>query len=82
MILNIHDNGICIIGTPNITASAYQSETSKAAHINLYSYDRLKNLMDKYFYNTFLFGMNDEIVHLGFPQMAHYLFVMGVSPRK
>lgn len=82
IIENIHDNGICIIGTPNITASAYQSETSKEAHINLYSYDRLKKLMDKYFYNTFLFGMNDEIVHVGFPQMAHYLFVMGVAPRK
>lgn len=82
MILNIHENGICIIGTPNITASKYQSESSKLAHINLYSYDRLKALMDKYFYNTFLFGMNDEVVHVGFPQMSHYLFVIGVGVKK
>jgi 2-polyprenyl-3-methyl-5-hydroxy-6-metoxy-1,4-benzoquinol methylase len=81
MVQSIHKDGICIIGTPNITAAPYQSETSKAAHINLYSYDRLKNLMDRHFKNTFLFCMNDEMVHVGFPQMAHYLLVMGVAPK-
>lgn len=75
----LNKNGVCIIGTPNITASEYQSETSKMAHINLYSSDRLKNLMSHYFENVFLFGMNDEVVHTGFPQMSHYLIVMGVG---
>lgn len=82
MIKSIHKDGVCIIGTPNITTAPYQSETSKAAHINLYSHDRLKTLMDRHFKNTFLFCMNDEVVHTGFPQMAHYLIVMGVTPKK
>lgn len=36
-----------------------------------------KDLMAKYFENTFLFCMNDEVVHTGFSPMAHYIFVVG-----
>ena len=73
--------GVCLIGTPNITAAEYQSEESRLSHINLYSHDRLRLLLSDYFYNVFMFGMNDEVVHTGFPSMAHYLFGIGVGKR-
>lgn len=76
---NMEEQGVCIIGTPNITAAAYQSEESGMAHINLYSHERLKALLSGYFQNVFMFGMNDEVVHTGFPQMAHYLFAIGAG---
>ena len=81
VVCNLVDTGVCIIGTPNITAAAYQSEESKMSHINLYSHERLKQLLQKYFDNVFMFGMNDEVVHTGFPGMAHYLVAMGVGKR-
>lgn len=49
------------------------------SHINLYSHERLKGLMCGYFHNVFMFGMNDEVVHTGFPSMAHYLFAVGAG---
>lgn len=82
LIANMVTEGVCIIGTPNLNAAEYQSEESRMAHINLYSFDRLKMLLDKYFYNVFMFGMNDEVIHTGFPQMAHYLFAIGVGVKK
>ncbi len=81
VVRNLVDTGVCIIGTPNITAAAYQSKESKMSHINLYSHERLKQLLQKYFDNVFMFGMNDEVVHTGFPGMAHYLIAMGVGKR-
>lgn len=72
---------MCIIGTPNITSAEYQSEASKIGHINLYSYDRIKNLMNEYFHHTFMFSMNDEVVHTGFGSMAHYIFAVGVDKK-
>ena len=74
---NLSSNGICVIGTPNITASAYASRASQIGHINLYSYDRLHESMQRYFHQVFPFGMNDEIMHTGFGSMAHYLMHVG-----
>lgn len=79
MIRNIYKNGICIIGTPNVTASEYQSEASRIAHINLYSHNELRKMMNRYFENVFMFAMNDEVVHTGYLPMAHYLISMGVG---
>ena len=73
---------VCIVGTPNVTASAYASEGSRAGHINLKSGPELKTLMQRHFHNVFLFAMNDEIVHTGFTPMAHYLIAMGVGLRR
>jgi hypothetical protein len=28
-----------------------------------------------------LYGMNDEVVHTGFPKMAHYLFIVCADPK-
>jgi 2-polyprenyl-3-methyl-5-hydroxy-6-metoxy-1,4-benzoquinol methylase len=74
---NLGEDGICIIGTPNITSDEYASEASKAGHVNLYDAQRLVDAMGTLFYNVFLFGMNDEVVHTGFPPMSHYLLAVG-----
>ena len=74
-------DGVCIIGTPNITANAYASERSRVQHINLHSQKSLKALMEKYFKRVFMFGMNDEVLHTGYAPMCHYIFAMGVGVR-
>ena len=79
MCANLDKHGIGIVGTPNIAASQYQSRASEIGHVNMYDHERLRKLMDKYFYNTFLFSANDETVHTGFYPMAHYFIAVGVS---
>ncbi len=76
---NLIPGGVCVIGTPNKTAAAYASATSNAGHVNLYDHQRLRASMQRYFRTVFMFGMNDEVVHTGFPAMAHYLVAVGCS---
>ncbi len=77
ILASLNKDGICIIGTPNLTSESYASSGSKAGHVNLYDADRLAHLMGQYFHNVFLFGMNDEVVHTGFLPMSHYLICVG-----
>lgn len=79
---SLSEDGIFIMGTPNITANQYASKESKEGHINLKSYSEMRELLLKYFYNVFLFSMNDEVVHTGYGQMAHYLIGVGVGVRE
>jgi len=73
---NLSQYGIAIVGTPNITSSQYSSKVVNAAHINMYDAERLENLINKYFHNVFIFYQNDEVIHTGFPHMAHYLIAV------
>ncbi len=75
----LEPQGICIIGTPNITAGKYATPRSRVQHINLHSFKSLRKRLEKYFINVFMFSMNDEVVHTGYSPMAHYLFGMGVG---
>ena len=77
----LKEDGVCIVGTPNITASDYASEGSRVQHINLHSQKTLNALMSKYFKRVFMFGMNDEVLHTGYAPMCHYIFGMGVGVR-
>lgn len=75
------DNGPLLLGTPNIAANKYASEYSKISHINLKSAESLANTL-KPFYKTILnFSMNDEVIHTGFSEMAHYIFALGIDRR-
>lgn len=74
-------DGILIIGTPNIAADKFSSEPGASPHSNLKNHTTLKQLIDEYFTNSFIFSMNDEVVHTGFYPMAHYLFGIGVGLR-
>lgn len=78
-------SGVLITGTPNITASQYASPRSLVQHINLKSMDTLRELMERYFENVFMFGMNDEVLHTGYAPMCHYIWSVAVgvrSPRR
>jgi 2-polyprenyl-3-methyl-5-hydroxy-6-metoxy-1,4-benzoquinol methylase len=75
----LDNDGVYILGTPNITASKYATKRSDDQHINLKSYNDLYKIFNKYFKNVFYFGMNDEIIHTGHHGMAHYLFFIGVG---
>lgn len=78
---NLQDYGLCIIGTPNITANQYASAHSMEGHVNMYDWKRLKASMEEYFHQVFIFSSNDEMVHTGFYPMAHYLIAMGVCKK-
>lgn len=75
------ENGVLILGTPNITSNQYASTFSRETHINLKSHDKIKMLMNQYFKNVFVFSMNDEVIHTGFAPMAHYLMAIGVGKK-
>ena len=77
----LNKDGICIIGTPNETSSQYASHRSDHQHINLKNGETMFSLLNEYFQNTFVFSMNDEVVHTGYLPMAHYLFGIGVNKR-
>ncbi len=77
----LDEDGMAIVGTPNISMDPYASAGSKLGHINLYDQKRLYELMNKYFRRVFIFGMNDEIVHTGFEPMCCYIFAVGICPR-
>ena len=77
IVKNLSENGLCIIGTPNISANQYASKASKLGHVNLYSQERLVTLMKQYFHQVLPFGLNDEIMHTGFSEMSHYLINVG-----
>ena len=80
MVRHLKENGVAIVGTPNITAEKYATKNEQ--HVNLYTGERLKDTFQKYFHNVFLFGMNDEVLHTGNINMCHYLFVLCCNLKK
>jgi len=79
---NLTPEGMCIIGTPNDTASQYASPASQIGHINMYTAERLTATLRRHFVHVFPFGMNDEVVHTGFYPMCHYLVFIACMPRR
>jgi 2-polyprenyl-3-methyl-5-hydroxy-6-metoxy-1,4-benzoquinol methylase len=72
----LEPHGVCIVGSPNTTATPYASKASLEGHINLKSAETLRETLARRFENIFIFSMNDEVVHTGFSPMAHYLFAL------
>ena len=75
----IEKGGIAVWGTPNKDAQKHASARSKVGHINLFDANRFQKTLDGYFSQTFLFSMNDEVVHTGFNRMAHYLIAVCIK---
>lgn len=71
--------GTLVVGTPSVYSSKYRSKRSKMQHIHEYDGMELKDLCSKYFDRTFLFSMNDELVHTGFYKLAWFNFVVCVK---
>lgn len=69
-------HGVAVIGMPSLESQAYASEISRAGHVNCKSMPEFKRTMEGYFFNVFMFSMNDEIVHTGHHKMAHYLMAL------
>ncbi|WP_246563040.1 class I SAM-dependent methyltransferase [Bradyrhizobium liaoningense] len=74
-------NGAAIIGLPSLESQPYASVQSKLGHVNCKSAPELKQLMEEFFHNVFVFSMNDEVVHTGFHKMANYVFAIGAGRR-
>jgi len=78
---SLKGDGICIIGTPNTTADRYANKWSREGHVNMKDHNGLMALARAYFHRAFFFGMNDEVVHTGFPPMAHFMWALCVNPK-
>ena len=78
----LQPGGVMITGTPNIAAEHLQSECSRVQHINLKSQKTLRALMERYFDNVFMFGMNDEVLHTGYAPMCHYIWSVACGPKQ
>lgn len=76
MAASLTEHGVMVIGMPSLESQGYASKLSKEGHVNCKSMPDLKKCMKNYFNNVFMFSMNDEVVHTGFHQMAHYLFAV------
>jgi len=79
--LSLQKDGICIIGMPSIESQLYASEISKAGHVNCKNGETLRAFMNLWFESTFIFSMNDEVVHTGFFPMSQYLIAVSTHPR-
>ena len=78
---SLQPHGLALIGTPSLESQTYASQVSKEGHVNCKSGLDLKALFARYFYHTFLFSMNDEVVHTGYHRMSQYLFVLACEPK-
>jgi len=79
---SLSPHGTLVIGTPNAAADRYASTYSRRAHVNTKSFEELRELCANRFHNVYMFGMNDEVLHTGYPAMCHYLWSLAVGPRR
>jgi 2-polyprenyl-3-methyl-5-hydroxy-6-metoxy-1,4-benzoquinol methylase len=74
-------SGVAIIGMPSLESQQYASEQSRMGHVNCKTAPDLKQLLERYFHNVFIFSMNDEVVHTGYYKMAHYILALCAGKR-
>ena len=77
-----NNHSILIFGCPSIYSQKYASKLSKIGHINCKTQENLKKKLEMFFYNTFVFSMNDEVLHTGYSKMANYYFIICVNKKK
>jgi 2-polyprenyl-3-methyl-5-hydroxy-6-metoxy-1,4-benzoquinol methylase len=81
MVSSLEAHGALVIGMPSLESQPYASALSKQGHVNCQSAPALKETMHRYFHNVFMFCMNDEVVHVGFHKMAHYIIAVCCDKR-
>jgi 2-polyprenyl-3-methyl-5-hydroxy-6-metoxy-1,4-benzoquinol methylase len=79
--LALTSHGVAVIGTPSASFEHLASPQSKAGHINLYTHDRLRELMCRSFHTVQMLGMQDTSIHLGHPDARHYHLAVGIGPK-
>ena len=77
----LNEHGVMIVGTPSANAYHLASPQSKVGHVNNYTPERLKALMQRYFHRVIMAGMQDVSLHFGHPGMVHYVIAVGIAPR-
>jgi 2-polyprenyl-3-methyl-5-hydroxy-6-metoxy-1,4-benzoquinol methylase len=75
-IASLEPTGVAIFGMPSLESQAYASPQSRIGHVNCKTGEALKETLEKYFHNVFVFSMNDEVVHTGYFRMANYLMAL------
>lgn len=81
MVTSVSDHGVVIIGSPSLESQKLATRLSRQEHINCKTGEELRCTMADYFHSVFMFGMNDEALHTGHLEMAHYLLAVCVDPR-
>lgn len=79
---SLTDYGTLIVGMPSLESQPHASALSKQGHVNCKRQEDLGAALDRHFHKVFTFGMNDEVLHTGYPRMAHYNLAVGVAPRR
>lgn len=69
---SLDEDGVFICGMPSIESQVHASKASKDGHCNCKASLDLKTILEKYFKQVFIFGFNDEMLHVGFDGMRHY----------
>jgi SAM-dependent methyltransferase len=82
IVRSLNSEGILILGSPSLESQTHASTPSKAGHVNCKTGAELRNFLERFFHNVFMFSMNDEVVHTGYFPMAHYLIGIGCTIRK
>ena len=82
MISSLEPHGIAMLGMPSLESQSYASPISRAGHVNCKTMPELKSCLELYFYNVFVFSMNDEVVHTGYHKMAQYLLALCCGKRQ
>ncbi len=82
VVASLVDSGALIIGSPSLESQSFASPLSKAGHVNCKDHAGLKRLLQEFFHNVFIFSMNDEVVHTGFSQLAHYRLALCCGKRR
>jgi len=78
----MHPHAALLIGIPSLESqSLIPPDRRDPGHINCKTGDELSALLKTFFNNVFIFSMNDEVVHTGHYQMAHYLFALCCSKK-
>ena len=78
---SLKDHGVLILGCPSLQSQTYASPPSKEGHVNCKDGPAMRELLDRFFHNVFVFSMNDEVVHTGFYPMAHYVIGLACGKR-
>lgn len=81
LVRSLNAHGALILGSPSLESQVHASPPSKEGHVNCKTAAGLREMMERFFHNVFLFSMNDEVVHTGYAPMAHYLFAIGCTRR-
>jgi 2-polyprenyl-3-methyl-5-hydroxy-6-metoxy-1,4-benzoquinol methylase len=82
MVSSLEPHGIAMLGMPSLESQSYASPISRAGHVNCKTMPELKSCLELYFYNVFVFSMNDEVVHTGYHKMAQYLLALCCGKRQ